>query len=343
MIRRLLTIALCFAVLTGLGAWLKPLKTTVYAADDDEYTYTVRIYTGKEGHYSDGSRVKTISGIKSGESVTVSAEGVVLDNGDGTDKYYVRGLKIAGHDNDELSSRTYQSYTFSVTSDESFSVAYGMAGGMVKYTVNYVDESGNTLADSQEYYGMAGDFPVVSYVYVEGYLPDAYNKGKTLTTDEGDNVFTFTYNYVGTGGTTTTETTTTIIANGGNGGAGGNGAAGGAGGGAGAGAGGNAGQPADFVNIDEQQGPMAEGPGGNGGNGSNNGGNNGGNNGSGGNGGADIDDNPTPSANGNGLFGLGALPWIIGAGALALAIAIVAIIRMRSSRDEEEDDDQIVG
>ena len=79
---------------------------------------------------------------------------------------------------------------------------------MVAYTVNYQDASGNSLAESQTFYGNVGDKPVVAYRYVENYIPDALALTKTLSDNESENVFTFTY----TPGATDriVETTTTV-------------------------------------------------------------------------------------------------------------------------------------
>lgn len=79
---------------------------------------------------------------------------------------------------------------------------------MVAYTVNYQDASGNALAESQTFYGNIGDKPVVAYRYIENYIPDALALTKTLSDNESENVFTFTY----TPGATDriVETTTTV-------------------------------------------------------------------------------------------------------------------------------------
>ncbi len=169
-----------------------PGAEKAFAASD--YTYTVSIYSGKEGYFDgdENKHVIRVKGLEYGQTYTLDLSSLDLTVSD-KDKYYPRGLKISGHDNDEISQMEYQSYTFTVTRDEAFSVAYGMKGGMVQYTVRYVDESGGVLLSPKTYYGMAGDKPVLSFKYVEGYLPDDYNLTKTLSTDEAENVFTFTY------------------------------------------------------------------------------------------------------------------------------------------------------
>ena len=64
---------------------------------------------------------------------------------------------------------------------------------MVKYVVHYLDENEKELRKSETFYGMVGDKPVVSYRYVEGYQPNAYNLTKSLLENEAENVFAFTY------------------------------------------------------------------------------------------------------------------------------------------------------
>ena len=137
-------------------------------------------------------------------TLNINKSDKIVVNNDVADKYYARGFKIAGHDNDELGQVQLVEYTFEVEGDTSFTVAYGMKGGLVKYIVNYVDESGNELLPSAEYYGMAGDTPVVSYQYVEGYQPDVYNIGRTLKhkDHEDENVFNFVYKKAAASGTT---------------------------------------------------------------------------------------------------------------------------------------------
>ena len=165
-------------------------------ADEKETTYSIFVYSGKEGYFGDpDTTMKKVDGLKYGDSVTIDLSGFDLKVKD-PDKYYVRGLKIAGHDNDQLSTMQFQSYTFTVKEDMAFTVAYGMAGGMVKYTVKYVDEDGKSLRDDGEYYGMPGDMPVVAFRLIKGYKPNDYNLTRTLTDNEADNIFTFTYHKV---------------------------------------------------------------------------------------------------------------------------------------------------
>lgn len=177
------------------------LTITVFAgaaavyADEEATTYSVFIYSGKEGYFGEPEvTLKKMTGLKYGQEVTVDLSEYDLVVKD-PDQYYVRGLKIAGHDNDELSSMQFQSYSFDVEEDVAFSVSYGMTGGMVMYTVNYVDEDDNEIREPEEFYGMVGDMPVVSYKYIEGYVPQSgmRNLTRMLVEDEDQNVFTFRY------------------------------------------------------------------------------------------------------------------------------------------------------
>ena len=184
----------------------------------ENYTYTVNVYAGKEGYFSSTGTSQKSFTVPAGSNFSIDMNDLVVNN---PEQYYPRGMKIAGHDNDEISTRDYRSYSWAknadgtggLDGDYNFSVAYGIAGGMVKYKVNYVDASGKPLEQSEEYYGMVGDKPVVSYKYVSGYRPNAYNQGKTLTATESDNVFTFTYSQIPqpTPAATQTTTTTAIV------------------------------------------------------------------------------------------------------------------------------------
>ena len=205
-IRPLIMIAL---MLIMLISWTLIQSDMAYA----DTTYTIFVYSGKEGYFGteDVTRIR-FTGLKYGENFTVDLGeyGLVVKN---ADQYYARGVKDAGHDNDEI----YQSYTFTVTEDMSFAVAYGMKGGMVEYTVNYVSEDGDVLHEPETFWGMPGDKPVVSYRMVDGYLPYWYNEEKRLTDDPADNVFTFTYYATGNEGGDNGGTTDDAGGNGGGG------------------------------------------------------------------------------------------------------------------------------
>ncbi len=134
-----------------------------------------------------GSKI-TVTGLEIGDRVGIQAAsgGAVALNDGG--KYYVKGIRKSGYDNNTVSASSFE-----VTGDEDYVVAYGIQGDMAAYTVNFQDAAGNTLAPSETHYGNVGDKPVVAFLYVEGYVPDAYNLTKTLVSDESQNVFTFVY------------------------------------------------------------------------------------------------------------------------------------------------------
>ncbi|MFQ9387733.1 MAG: MucBP domain-containing protein [Coprococcus sp.] len=193
--KKLFVSLLAAAVLTVGSAF------SVMAADT--YTYKVTVYAGNKGTI-DGQEQKEITGLSFGSQVILDINSVKVTD----DKYYVKGFRLSGRDNEEALATP----TIEVDGDVDYVVAYGIKGDMVAYTVNYQDANGKTLADSQTFYGNAGDKPVVAYKYIENYIPQALALTKTLSDNESQNVFTFTY----TPGETdriveTTTTVTTIV------------------------------------------------------------------------------------------------------------------------------------
>lgn len=153
------------------------------------YTYTVRIYAGKQGTIA-GAEMKPYYDVAPGGTIDFDKNDVVLN--EGSDKYYVKGIRESGKDNSELYVLNNGSIT--VDRDVDYVVAYGLKGNLVEYTVRFVDaETEEKLAEDQTYYGSVGDKPVVSYLYIEGYQPRSYNITKTLVADPSENVFTFKY------------------------------------------------------------------------------------------------------------------------------------------------------
>lgn len=173
-------------------------------AAEENYTYTVTFYAGNQGSFADLSGLRVagkenpqisieedrvlITGLTQGDEVTfdVNQGGISLQE---DSKYYIQGLRLSGRDNDEQMAAS----SFRVTEDQDYVVAYGIRGDMTSYTVNYVDEDGNQLAPSRTYYGNVGDKPVVAYLYMEGYTPQALTLTQTLDANQADNVFTFEY------------------------------------------------------------------------------------------------------------------------------------------------------
>lgn len=179
-----------------LLAMLAPLSA---AATANPYTYTVTLSVGRQGSYTgsgiqvEGSGYKiaatatgvTITGLNLGDRVAFDT-GVASLGSDS--KYYVKGVRLSGRDNNTVSASS-----FAVTGDSDYVVAYGIKGDLTQYTVNYQDTNGAALAPSRTYYGNVGDQPVVAYLYVDGYQPQSYNLTKTLVSNSAENVFTFVY------------------------------------------------------------------------------------------------------------------------------------------------------
>ena len=180
-----LLLGLCLTIVMFCGS------VFTYAAD--EYKYTVRIYAGDEGTFSsspaggtitDGGKTIVIENLNPGTMPAFSNEMVSVTD----DKYYVKGIREAGKDNSTVGSSAP-----TIRQDSDYVVAYGIKGQSVQYTVEYVDVDGNALANSQTYYGNVGDRPVVAYLYIDGYFPNAYNITGTLRENASQNVFTFIY------------------------------------------------------------------------------------------------------------------------------------------------------
>lgn len=194
-------------------------------AANKEYTYTLRFFTGQRGSFGDKKTILTLSsseatvelnsdgvlvckGLKLGDTVQFNLNSVVLNN---ESKYYVKGIRESGKDNNTAVSNLYFVMGGEdVDGDTDFVVAYGLRGNMVAYTVSYVDVDGNELAPPDIYYGNVGDKPVVAYLYVDGYQPQAYNLTKTLSQNEAENVFRFIYTSLADLGIEETVTTEVI-------------------------------------------------------------------------------------------------------------------------------------
>ncbi len=164
---------LCFLTVPGLAA-----------EEKEPYTYKIRFFSGRQGSLN-GEEMAVIEGLHYGDQVTFNRNSVQLNDGS---KYYFKGIRRSGEDNN-----TVGSLSFEVKGDQDYVVAYGILGNVASYTVNYVDEAGNALAESETYYGNVGDKPVVAYLYIDGYRPQAYNLTRTLSANTADNDFTFVY------------------------------------------------------------------------------------------------------------------------------------------------------
>ena len=210
--KKRIVLSLLIALVLTFGIPATTLKA------DAAYTYRVTVFAGNQGKFTveyDGGTLssdgkKWTKDYLSGQHIEISEDSLGFELKDKS-KYYARGFRVAGHDNDEIeegaenkTAVAFKRIEYDVDADIDYEMAYGLKGAMVAYTINYVDGSGKTLHGSDTYYGMKGDKPVVSYRYVEGYYPNAYTQGKTLSSNEKDNVFTFTYTAIPVTTTTTT-------------------------------------------------------------------------------------------------------------------------------------------
>ena len=158
-----------------------------FADESKSYSYTVTLYAGNGT--IDGAASKSYGPYGYGKSCTIAWQTLNIQPDD--DKYYVKGIRLAGHDG------LAESGNIEVTQDLQYVVAYGMKKDQVAYTINYVNANGAQIADSETFYGNIGDKPVIAYRYIEGYQPtNAYNLTGTLKGNAEDNVFTFKYQAV---------------------------------------------------------------------------------------------------------------------------------------------------
>lgn len=185
-------------VLLLLSSVLMPV--TAFAGKEP-YPYTIRVFAGNMGKI-DGEDVVTYQ--ISYDEVSKQYPSWVFDIGSVTltnNKYYVKGIRESGLDNDTVSNPA-----FPVTRDIDFVVAYGVKGDEVAYTVSFVRNSdGTQLDDSVTYYGNVGDKPVVACKFIQGYYPRYYNITGTLSDNAASNQFVFRYEpmpVIGTADTT---------------------------------------------------------------------------------------------------------------------------------------------
>lgn len=185
--RALINLKALLAVLVALSlAFLAFVPAQAHAAKDP-YKYTVRLYSGAQGSFTDGTDCIIYSNLTPGSQLSFHQGDVKLDD---NTKYYVRGWKVSGRDNDTTSELLA---SLTVTSDLDLVVSYGILGDNVGYTVRYVDAAGNELFPTESFYGNVGESPMLAYRYIEGYLPQAYNLTGELLADASQNVYTFTY------------------------------------------------------------------------------------------------------------------------------------------------------
>ena len=161
------------------------------------FKYKVRIYAGNQGKFVVGGVKYDLVTINAKPGTQVDITNYWIENTSGgymqlnnDTKHYAKGIREAGKDNSVAVSRGSK---FTITQDMDYVVAYGLRGGDVAYTIEYVDADGKQLAPPETHYGNEGEKPVVAFKYINGYVPQALNLTKTLSSDTSKNVFRFTY------------------------------------------------------------------------------------------------------------------------------------------------------
>ena len=135
--KKLFVSLLSVSVIAGLGA--APVKA---AQTVTPYTYKVTLSAGNKGTINGQQKVEEVD-LAAGSTVSFDINDIKVSD----EKYYVKGIRLSGRDNSEALAAP----AFRVNGDADYVVAYGIKGDMVAYTVNYEDEQGNKLAESQTF------------------------------------------------------------------------------------------------------------------------------------------------------------------------------------------------
>ena len=175
------------ALAVCLGAAMGVMPAMAAEVTIDPYKYQVLLYPG-DGTIGGNSDARLCE--LNGGYAEIDYSGAVPND----DRYYVKGVRLAGLDNSNAIASPDEVLNLPTEGDAQYVVAYGLKKNQVAYTVNFVDAAGNEIATSETLYGNPGDKPVVAFRYIDGYLPTTYNLTKTLSDNASENVFTFTYN-----------------------------------------------------------------------------------------------------------------------------------------------------
>ena len=188
-------IALCMIAALALPA--------LASETGDTYTYTVRIFAGKQGTI-DGKDVKEYS-VTPGQKLNVDWNELkklikVTDS-----RYEATGFRLSGKDNNLYPKTIAEPIV--VNSDMDFVVSYALKGSDIQYTIKYLEAGTNKELHKPAtltYYGNEGEEFVPTYIYIDGYTP----KDPVTTAVKLKNGMTFTCYYTKIAGTGTTKTTT---------------------------------------------------------------------------------------------------------------------------------------
>ncbi len=181
--RRLTGILLAACVLSAMIFG----TVTAQASEEEEYTYTVRVFGGNKGTVN-GQEMVMDDQLKAGGSVSFKLQST-------DSRYVVKGVRESGRAEGPIYANSAPVTVNGVSRDRDYVAVYGVEGKTVRYTVNYVAVDGSVLAPSEYFYGEVGDVPVVAYRYIDGYFPNTRNltKVRGLSADASENVFSFVY------------------------------------------------------------------------------------------------------------------------------------------------------
>lgn len=239
------------AILCMLLCTLAFAPASVYA---DEYQYQVTVDGGLQGTVTGETKVEIANGGQWNPNDYMDKV-MVKEK-----KYYLKGFQISGQEG--LVGAT------KIDHDTDFVAVYGIKGDTVAYTVQYLDASGKELREARTFYGNVGDKPVAAYEYIEGYQPQAYNITGKLQSDASKNVFRFEYRPVAASSqpadSNGAANGTAGSGNGATGGAAVQGESGTAGNGTGNGAAvadadSQSQEPAEILDLDDEETPLADG------------------------------------------------------------------------------------
>lgn len=226
--RRMASAAMACALTLALSVAAVPAYA---AAPYTPEAYRVTVYAGNNGTVSlgEGDAAASVA-LDGGVALNDTADFSSLQYHVTNDKYYVKGIRLAGLDNIRSDKNTDEvdaagnpinvagvdtvlyamptadgslvNTDVRISEDTDFVVAYGILANRVSYTVNYVDADGNPLHDPQTFFGDIGDRPATAPIYIENYVPDASLVLLTLSEDEANNVVAFRYTRLAEGAST---------------------------------------------------------------------------------------------------------------------------------------------
>lgn len=160
----------------------------------EKYKYRVTVLAGLHGtitYKGETGLDKVDVYLEAGELWNPNDFEVVPFSREGEPEYHFLRFQVSG-----IEAREGTLAAVPVNEDMVFVATYGVEGKLIEYQVKYVDENDKELHKPSTFHGNPGDYPVVAFQYIEGYLPQAYNL-EGLKLEEGkENTFTFEYKKV---------------------------------------------------------------------------------------------------------------------------------------------------